>query len=258
LRMFKYTREICVLIITVAIAYKLVQVNIKDIELPTNMTDLIAFALSIFSILLSALFYFKANEASNKFYDNTYQFTKDISEKIGRIEERFGKDLSNIEKGYSRMLDKMDRYPMSETIEKEIEHKTDNEERLVQEREKLINDLIQKANITQEEKEQFSKQLAIKEAELIDVKEQLFELKNKLDEMNYSYSVPPHTKNVMKFLINNLRGEMPRRMSDLMALIENRIANLSDRDKAILIKEGMLTDDLKLTSKGRTMFIEYF
>ncbi|WGU96460.1 hypothetical protein QJQ58_09600 [Paenibacillus dendritiformis] len=130
--------------------------------------------MALFSVGLSALFYFKANETSNQFYDNTYQFTKDISEKIGRIEERFGKDLDNIDKNYSRMVDKIDRLPLTETIQKEIEQKTDNEQQILEEKERIINELIERSNISQEEKEIISEQLHKKEIELEAVKSQLY------------------------------------------------------------------------------------
>lgn len=59
-----------------------------------NFNDLLALLLALFSIGLSVAFYFKATETSNEFYDNTYRFTKDISEILGRIEADLVSDLN--------------------------------------------------------------------------------------------------------------------------------------------------------------------
>ena len=57
--------------------------------------------LALFAVGLSATFYFKATETSERFYANTYDFSKDISEKIGRIEERFGGQLEPMRADYA-------------------------------------------------------------------------------------------------------------------------------------------------------------
>lgn len=258
MQIFKNTKEIIYLVIAIAFGYKIVQIDINSISLPDNLTNLISLSLAIFSISLSALFYFKANDSNNQFYNNTYQFTKDISEKIGRIEERFGKDLSNIEKNYTRMLDRMERISIPEVIESEIEIKTIDKNKLSQERKQIIEEVLQRANISEEEKQILIRQLNAKELELDEVKKELYELKNQIEESQYSFIVPPHTKNVLKFLINSIKhgGQMPRRFGDLISHFEERIRELEDKDKHILINEEIINERLKITNKGQKVILE--
>lgn len=75
------------------------------------LTDLVALVLAIFAISLSALFYFKATETSNRFYDNSHKFTRDVSEILGRIEAGFGERLRHLDEGYSSLRDHVTRIP---------------------------------------------------------------------------------------------------------------------------------------------------
>lgn len=52
--------------------------------------------LAFFSIFISIFFYFKADETSSKFYDSSYDFMKEQSVLLGRIEERFGEKFETL------------------------------------------------------------------------------------------------------------------------------------------------------------------
>ena len=69
-------------------------------------TDLLAILLAFFSIGLAVFFYFKSSEESSRFYANSYDFTKDMSEMLGRIEAGFGEKLRHIDEGYTHISDK--------------------------------------------------------------------------------------------------------------------------------------------------------
>lgn len=71
-------------------AWKLLSAEFKIDLASFSFNDFLALVLALFSVALSVAFYFKANEASNQFYDNTYKFTKEMSEILGRIEAGFG------------------------------------------------------------------------------------------------------------------------------------------------------------------------
>lgn len=255
LKLFKHTKEIIYLLITFAVLIKLLLTDFTGFKLPENLTDIISLTLALFSVWLSALFYFKANETSNQFYNNTYQFTKDISEKIGRIEERFGKDLDNIDKNYARMLDRIDRLPITETIQKEIEQKTDSEKQIVEEKEQIINDLIEKSSISQEEKEIITQQLHKKERELEAVKNQLYDLNNQLENTinKNKYLVPTHTINILSNIVEGIidSNGIPGDFGELMDLIEKRISWLNDNNKNILINERIIDSNNKLKTRGK-------
>ena len=69
------------------LAYKLI---ITPFQLTIDFLALLSIALALFSVGLSATFYFKATETSNAFYDNTFKYTKEIAELLVRIESGFG------------------------------------------------------------------------------------------------------------------------------------------------------------------------
>ena len=61
-----------------------------------SIESLISLLLAFFSIFISVFFYFKADDASNRFYETSYDFMKDVSVTLGKIEERFGEKLNNL------------------------------------------------------------------------------------------------------------------------------------------------------------------
>jgi len=59
---------------------------------------------------MSFAFYFQASQTSNTFYDNTYKFTKDTSEVLGRMEGMFGEKLSHLNDNYTRMDKRLEQF----------------------------------------------------------------------------------------------------------------------------------------------------
>ncbi|MFM2334285.1 MAG: hypothetical protein RIS91_288 [Bacteroidota bacterium] len=78
------------ILVTLLLVYKLAVSNLSFDFSKFDFNALLALLLSLFAIGLSVAFYFKATDTSNLFYDNTYKFTKEISEILGRIEAGFG------------------------------------------------------------------------------------------------------------------------------------------------------------------------
>lgn len=109
--------------------------------------------LAFFSIFISIFFYFKADETSTNFYNSSYQFMKDISVTLGKIEERFGEKLNSLNDKISH-LDRI-----STEASAEIKDKKDDKD-------SIINDLMDKANLNEEEKEKYRKELAEKDSEI--------------------------------------------------------------------------------------------
>ena len=83
-----WSKAFSLAIFTSVICYKLVASNFT-IDAPT----LLSFLLALFSIILSALFYF-SYETSNKFYDNSFRYTKQIAELLVGIENKFTKNFN--------------------------------------------------------------------------------------------------------------------------------------------------------------------
>lgn len=67
-------------------------------QINIDIATIVSIVLALFSIIISMIFYFKASETSNKFYNNSFHFMKEQSVLLGRIEERFGEKLGNVER----------------------------------------------------------------------------------------------------------------------------------------------------------------
>lgn len=59
-----------------------------------SVENILSILLAFFSIFISIFFYFKADETSTDFYNSSYEFMKDISVTLGKIDERFGEKLN--------------------------------------------------------------------------------------------------------------------------------------------------------------------
>lgn len=145
-------RDFSILVFCVALAYRLA---VSDISIDLSgfgFTDLLSLILAISAIVLSAAFYFKADESSKSFYNNSYEFTKNISELLGRIEERFGAQLLNIHKGYDELNSKFGGFPHDASLiraeqEKEREVIKDSEGKY----QEIIDNLMVKAQLGDQE-----------------------------------------------------------------------------------------------------------
>lgn len=121
----------------------------SDFSLDGILSTLLAF----FSIFISIFFYFKADETSTDFYNSSYEFMKDISVTLGKIEERFGEKLNSLNDKVSH-LDRI-----SSEASDEIKDKKDDKD-------SIINDLMDKANLSDEERNKYKKELEEKDEEI--------------------------------------------------------------------------------------------
>ena len=69
----------CLVILTVVVSIKIILINSENVFKDFNFTDLLSLLLAFFSITISIVFYLKAGETANQFYDNTYKFTQHTS-----------------------------------------------------------------------------------------------------------------------------------------------------------------------------------
>ncbi len=136
------------------LCYRLVK---TDFSFESILSTLLAF----FSIFISIFFYFKADETSTNFYRSSYDFMKDISVTLGKIEERFGEKLNSINDKIAH-LDNISN-EKSEEIQEQKEDK-----------DKIINELIDKTNLGEQEKEKYRKQLREKEHQIEKLKQEQY------------------------------------------------------------------------------------
>jgi len=201
------------LIILGLFSYKLAVSEINFDFSKFDFSDLLSLMLAIFSIGLSVAFYFKATDTSNKFYDNTYKFTKEISEILGRIEAGFGERLKHLDEGYSGLVNKFDSSTPSEKTEEieaakaEIEQEKEQLEKEMEEKDQLLNDLMNKAQLGDDERKEFTKKINQRE-------EQINKLSRELHYINRRLRNAERSRD--NELIHSLPESMRRRLMELI------------------------------------------
>jgi len=143
-------------VIAVRIAFAKTTIDLSGF----NFTDLLSMILALAAVALSAAFYFKADESARSFYNNTYHFTKEVSEILGRIEAGFGKQLEHINQNYVGLNDKIGRIPFDPAFvrEQEAAKRSEIQEQEAK-RDDIIQDLMRRAQMDDEEKESLKKKL---------------------------------------------------------------------------------------------------
>jgi hypothetical protein len=134
-----------------------------------DFSDLLALILGLFAMAMSVAFYFKATDTSNKFYDNVYKFTQETSEILGRIEAGFGERLRHLDEAYHGMRDTVDKLPSKmqvSVVKEELAEEKQSMDKLIVERDKIINNLVSKSKLNDEEKDQIKSQLKEKDSAL--------------------------------------------------------------------------------------------
>lgn len=182
-RLSEIVKAIVILLFAGVSAYKLI---ITPINLSMDFYALLSLLLALFSVGLSALFYFKATDTSNAFYDNTYKFTKDIAELLVRIESGFGERLRHLDESYTRIQDRVYSQTSKEEIvetQKQVELEEKNLDAKLKERDKLVEELVQKSQLDEKDKQRFLVQLKQREAELHQLQVELSKLREQASEL---------------------------------------------------------------------------
>lgn len=118
-----------------------------------SLDSILSTLLAFFSIFISIFFYFKADETSTNFYNSSYEFMKDISVTLGKIEERFGEKLNSLNEKVSH-LDRVSSEASKEIKDRKID------------KDSIINDLMDKANLSKEERNKYKKELQEKDDQI--------------------------------------------------------------------------------------------
>lgn len=166
--------------VTGVLSYKIIR---TPVHLDFDFPSFLALVLAMFSVGLAAMFYFKATDSSNKFYDNTYKFTQDIANLLVRIESGFGEKLRHLDEAYTGIQEKMDtRFNPNhvDNVREEVKDEEKELEKLLAEKERIIKDLVNGSALQDEEKERVIKELKQKDEELSQASEELRFLKRRL------------------------------------------------------------------------------
>lgn len=177
-----HIRDLIIIVLLAVFTWKLAFANININLTDFKFTDFLSLFLALFAVGLSAAFYFKANETSNKFYNNMYRFTSDMSQMLGRIEVGFGERLKHLDDSYVNVNNKFDSLMKQriETIQQFDKEEEDYKKTLI-EKDKLIEELVQKSNLNAEEKIKIKEDIEKKDNEIENARIELSRLKTQLN-----------------------------------------------------------------------------
>lgn len=176
-------KSACVVALVLVVCIKIYQ---TPIDLKVDFPTLLSLLLALFSVALAALFYFKATDTSNTFYDNTYKFTKEIAELLTKIESGFGERLRHLDEGYALMRTSLEGKPSSTTdvavteTKHKLQEEKDEHKRLLEQRNTIVRELLQRSQLQEGEKEKIAKELQHKEAELSEMQKKMSQLSRQL------------------------------------------------------------------------------
>jgi hypothetical protein len=239
-------RDILIIAITILVAWKLLNASITLDLSGFSFNDLLALLLALFSVWLSVAFYLKASDTSNQFYDNTYKFTKEISELLGRIEEGFGEWLRHLDEGYAGVRDRVERWQdyISAPTNYEIQHEKDEVTRIEQNYQRLIDELTSRATIAENEKESIKQQLNAANQDLANAKIALAESTRSDNKQVEAYSRAKafaQGNRALMYIAHKIHGSDPFIGAQDMSF--NEVARLLDEARPMIAAKAL--DELK-------------
>lgn len=246
-------RDIVIILIICVVAWRLLSANFQFDFSKFAFTDLLALILALFSIWLSAAFYFKAGETSNQFYDNSYKFTKEMSEVLGRIEAGFGERLRHLDEGYTGLVDRFDRLPYGGPTEAEVKEEEDVVKKREKEKQDLLENLATRAKLDAREKKEIFSKLAAKNEELEQAR---LELKRLQGGGELTEDERVMRRKLIQYLANEIRDAIPEDIDPRSPKypIGDTFINIRDDLHPDAIKDlkrfNFLTDDGKLSREA--------
>lgn len=163
-----------------------------------SVESILSMLLAFFSIFISIFFYFKADETSGKFYDNSYDFMKDQSVLLGRIEERFGEKFENLISRIDHLdVRKVEKESELYDVNKEISNIVDNLIQTIQTHNKSekTDELLEQVN-------RYNEELTKKRLEYDRLVKSLQEMRQEAQD------VSQHIKSLQLSSINSASGNM--------------------------------------------------
>lgn len=246
--------------VTLVSCYKIVTLPLTVNLAEFSFNDLLALILALFSIALSVAFYFKATDTSNEFYNNTYRFTKDISEILGRIEAGFGERLKHLDEGYSGLRDRFDQMPFDENkAKKQVEEEGRKIQQIEDEKNKMIEDLAGRAKLQEEEKAELFKTLSTKDHELEKARAEAAFLRRHLESAEVARDLESEAgvpSGIMRHLINRVVPAIGHELASdgPISLLSKRFSEIKDQLNLYFLadaeKLGWINATGELTPRG--------
>ncbi len=201
--------------VTAVFVVKICQADFTQAFTGFDFSDLLSLFLAIFAISLAVLFYLKATDTSNVFYDNTYRFTKDVSEILGRIEAGFGERLRHLDEGYTGLISKVENFPFDRAkAEEEIKKEEKQVERGEQEKNKIIEELAERTKLQEAEIRKYFERLEEQDKVLSKAKWEISILKRRLQEAesvdeDLAMRIPLHIRQILEdTVVSTIRNEI--------------------------------------------------
>lgn len=200
-----------------------------------SLESLLSLLLAFFSIFISVFFYFKTEETSNHFYDMSYDFMKDVSVTLGKIEERFGEKLNNLN-------DKVSHLSYAK------EEKREELQTVEDEKQKMIDELLDKAKFNETQKEEYVNRLREKEYEADSLRRQLRHIDMKYRNMIEHRNELSHPT---RFLQTVFDAFSPKELKLIRSV---HFTDLPNALKDKMIDLNIVMPDGELTHKGQILF----
>lgn len=189
-----------------------------------SVESILSLLLAFFSIFISVFFYFKAADTSNDFYKSSYDFMKEVSVTLGKIEERFGAQLNSINEKIA-------------FVSAEQEVKTDKLDSVSDEYKEMISELLEKSQLDNEAKEIYKRQLENKNAEMENLQNEIRML---------SRAQREYERKVMNL---NEMDNIRIKYSNDERLIENNIMKIIEslpKEYRMMLAKGENNEELKI------------
>ena len=219
-----------------------------------DFTAFLSLLMAFFAVALSALFYFKATESSNLFYDNTYKFTKDISEILGRIEAGFGERLRHLDEGYSGLRDRFEKLPFDVSKAKEKEEKEKQEvAKKEAELQHMFEELAKRAKLAEGEKTALFARLEQTQQELDLSRRDLLRVQRRIRNAEEPDALSPDFKNYLSGVVtkNFPPGIHVRPLSMVNRVFKDTVLKeLSEMALDYMKTHDLLDEDKDLTRRG--------
>ena len=243
--------------LTAVAVVKIWQADLSQALTGFDFSDLLSLFLAMFSIGLAVLFYLKATDTSNVFYDNTYRFTKDVSEILGRVEAGFGERLKHLDEGYLGLKSAVERMPYdSSEAERQIKEEEEQVQKVEGERAKLIGDLAERARLQEEEKRELFERLRSTDEELTNARRELACMKGRMAEAEREAAeparhLPLHIRHHLQRVLQPVRPlvlEAPVRIVNKE--LREAVSDFPDEFRMSLRKLNILDAKMDLTGYG--------
>ncbi len=258
-----WLRVFVIVVIVIVFVWKLIETPIQIDLTKFDFSDMLSLILALFAMALSVLFYLKATDTSNAFYDNTYRFTRDVSEILGRIEAGFGERLRHLDEGYSGLVNRLPS-ALPEQVQEEIVNEQKKLDEVEKQRNELLNELTKRAKLQDQEKTTFLKSLEEKDINLAQSRAEISLLRDQLGSIRKDMAkdgdlgvVDARTHDLIvhlvRMFVSDIGGNISAMRMDRKEIrnrFEKMILGLTESRQRDLRRAGLLDPNMVLNDIG--------